>query len=45
MKKKSIAIIGGGCLGLFLANLLADSGFELFIIEKKALLLFNMNLH
>lgn len=34
MKKKRIAIIGGGCSGLFLANLLDNELVEIFLIEK-----------
>lgn len=34
MKKKKIAIIGGGCSGLFVANLLKDSEVDVYLFEK-----------
>ena len=34
MKAKKIAIIGGGCSGLFAASLLKDTGAEIFLFEK-----------
>lgn len=34
MKKKRVAIIGGGCSGLFIANLLDKETAEVFLIEK-----------
>ena len=34
MKNNKVAIIGGGSSGLFLANMLKDDDFSVFIIEK-----------